>query len=330
MKDWLETNAEPAEWTSCAVAIAFTAGKPEAETFSADQLADGRDRDRVALWSMRMRLDRHTLVSDRRMASERREARAWPRSRRRCAASRRCGTRGGAEDVFQAVTRRSRGCSSRLRRTCPTSPTDVHRRRTCTPVAGTRAPPVGSRWPLSGRTSQARVRDRPCGPNGQLCRCNGSARRGHPRGGRALAVGTPIIVEGKLWASSASPTRATAASCGHRGAPRLVHGAGGDGDRECREPRRARPAAEEQAALRGSRRWWRVGTLRRSVRAVGERVGRLLSADLRTSAATSPTVAHLRRQRREPVSRRQPVAPRGTDEPRHARVGDGPGGPLDD
>ena len=115
--------------------------------------------------------------------------------------------------------------------------------------------PVGSRWSLGGTTS-ARSCSRPAVrpgstampmPSGPL----GAAAR---ETGLRSAVGTPVIVEGRLWGVMAALfIPGAAAAGGHRGAPGLVHRAGGDGDRERREPRRSGPAGRGAGGVAAGR-----------------------------------------------------------------------------
>ena len=53
------------------------------------------------------------------------------------------------------------------------------------------------------------------------------------------AVGTPIVVEDRVWGLMVARFhRGAGAGAGYRGAPRAVHGAGGDGDRQHRSANR--------------------------------------------------------------------------------------------
>jgi GAF domain-containing protein len=91
--------------------------------------------------------------------------------------------------------------------------------------------PVGTRLLLGGKNLSTLVAE-----TGRSARIDSYADASGPIGvashdmGVRSAVATPIIVEGRLWGVMAA-------------APRRLHGAFGDGDRECREPRGARRLA---------------------------------------------------------------------------------------
>ena len=156
-----------------------------------------------------------------------------PRSRPRCGGSRRWwrvgrgrgGVRGGRERGRTAALSR-RGERDPLRGRC-------HRH-----AHGQRREPDSRRQPMAagGDDPRAdRLEDGPSGPGRQLCRGHWGARRGPPRAGRPL-VGRDadhrrrprVGSDGHLLQPGATPTT------GYRGAARVVHGAGGDGDREHR------------------------------------------------------------------------------------------------
>ena len=116
----------------------------------------------------------------------------------------------------------------------------LHRRRISGGSAGPAFP--GGRCRRGEEPRHDRLRDRPFGPDRQLCRCLRAARCRHPRDGLRSAVGAPIIVEGRLWGVH---DRGSTQSSRCQPTPRHVsrlHGALGDDDRECREPRRGHPA----------------------------------------------------------------------------------------
>jgi len=281
---------------------------------------------------MRMRLDRHTLVSDRRDASERRGGPCAGRGAGGVAPRRDAGGSGAApEDVFQAVTEEVARLLSRLRRTWPaTSRRDVH-------VVG-RAP---------RRRNSRSTRRQPLAP----------CREEHHR--LVFETGRVVRMDSYDDATGRSP-RASARRAARSGGRDADHrrgascGASSASPRPCnsrflRTPRRASPRSRAGGdgiamprSAPGSPGWPRSrrvagvatlvarGTLAQEVfAAVANEVGRCFPPIWRTSAATSRRLAHLRRQRREPVSRRQPVA-LGDRRTSHARVGDGPGGRLDD
>jgi hypothetical protein len=56
------------------------------------------------------------------------------------------------------------------------------------------------------------------------------------------SVATPITVEDRPWSLMAVGSSRERSLPADTEASRLVHGASGDGDRQCREPRRPRPA----------------------------------------------------------------------------------------
>ena len=72
--------------------------------------------------------------------------------------------------------------------------------------------------------------------------------------GLRSAVGTPILVEGRLWGVMiAGSTREQPLPADTEARLGLVHRAGGDGDRECGEPRRARPAGRGAGGVAAGR-----------------------------------------------------------------------------
>ncbi len=100
--------------------------------------------------------------------------------------------------------------------------------------------PVGRRWRLAGRNLATIVFEtgRPGRIDGYLDASGPLGVTGHELGIRSSA-GTPIIVEGHVWGVViVGLTRPGAAAAGgHRVASGLVHGTGGDGGGERREPR---------------------------------------------------------------------------------------------
>ena len=101
-------------------------------------------------------------------------------------------------------------------------------------------PPVGSRWMLGGHNLGTLVFEtgRPARLDHYVDNSSGAGQLRRPQGG--LRHGSRSA--GHRRGPSLGPDRrlldpGTAAAAGHRGAPGLVHGAGGDGDRERRQPR---------------------------------------------------------------------------------------------
>ena len=136
----------------------------------------------------------------------------WPRSRPRCGGSRR----------WWRVGRRRRRCSRRSRRGRTTALVSTWREWSATspttpsrssPGAGDRFP-VGSRWPLGAE----RTSPRSCWRPGRPARLDDYAEvrparslRASARQGIRSAVGTPIIVEGRLWGLMATALQPGAA-----------------------------------------------------------------------------------------------------------------------
>ena len=101
--------------------------------------------------------------------------------------------------------------------------------------------PVGGRWSLGGNNIATLVFE-----TGRPARIDNYADASGPLGvaarelGLGSSVGTPIIVEGRLWGvmiASSTPEQPLPADTEARLG--LFHGAGGDGDRERGQPRRA-------------------------------------------------------------------------------------------
>ena len=99
----------------------------------------------------------------------------------------------------------------------------------------------GSRWPLGGRnlatlvfeTGRSVRIDNYASASGPLCMIARDT-------GIRTAVASPIIVEGRLWGMMGARLEHRAdPPMGLRGTPGFLHRACGDGDRECRKPRRA-------------------------------------------------------------------------------------------
>ena len=194
--------------------------------------------------------------------------------------------------------------------------------------------PVGSRWPLEGHNVSTLVFEtgRPARIDRYADSSSGPLGAAARETGIRSAVGTPIIVEGRLWgvifagSTLEQPlppdTEARLASFTELVATAIANA----------ESRAALARlAEEQAALR------RVATLvargaapEEVFAAVAEEVGQLLPVDSATLCRyESDGYAHLRRpvgQCGGPLSRWQPVDPWGA-QPRHARVRDRPSGP---
>ena len=100
--------------------------------------------------------------------------------------------------------------------------------------------PVGSRWSGDGKNIATDVFEtgRPARVESQAGATGSLAAAAREMGMRS-SVGTPIMVEGRVWGvMGAGVDPGGAAATGRRGAPGLVHRAGGDSDRERREPRR--------------------------------------------------------------------------------------------
>ncbi len=190
---------------------------------------------------------------------------------------------------------------------------------------------AGTRWPLDGpglavqmlKTGRpARIDDYTELP-GTIA---AASRKTQLRG----SAGAPIIVDGDIWGWMAAATSRAALpdQIEDRLADFTELVATAISNTESRAG--LGRLAEEQAALRRVATLVASGTRPEEVfAAVANEVGRLLSVDL---ANVMPLRVrrhrHVRRQRRGPLSRRQPVAPQGAEEPRHARVGDGPSGPA--
>ena len=99
----------------------------------------------------------------------------------------------------------------------------------------------GSRWSLGGHNLATLVFE-----TGRSVRIDNYAGASGPLGvaahdtGIRSAVGSPIIVEGRLWGMIGSRLEHRAdPPAGLRGTPGFLYRARGDGDRECRKPRRA-------------------------------------------------------------------------------------------
>jgi signal transduction histidine kinase len=189
------------------------------------------------------------------------------------------------EDVFQAVTeevaRLFRAAVAQMARYESDGTFTVV--GTCILVAGTRVPPVGSRWPLVGKNVTTQVFK-----TGRVVRMDsysdatGPLAEGIREQGVRSAVGTPVIVESKLWGIVGVATtlgQPLPADIEDRLASftELVATAIANAESRASLAR----LAEEQAALR------RVATLvARGTRpeevfaAVANEVGRLLSVDL--------------------------------------------------
>ena len=98
---------------------------------------------------------------------------------------------------------------------------------------------------LEGRTRRAGARDRAGPPASTTTRdVRGRSRTFVRESGLSSAVGSPIVVEGRLWGAMVVGTRrAEPLPAGHRVAPRELHRAGRHGDLE-------HPGADELAASR--------------------------------------------------------------------------------
>ena len=130
------------------------------------------------------------------------------------------------------------------------------------------ARPVVARTMLGGRNLGTIVFEtgRPARID-SYARATGPLADGIREQGIRSAVGTPIIVEGRLWGLMAAGSRGEQRSCwGRRAATGVVHGALGDDDRECREPCRS------HSTRRGSGRIAARGDARRARSAAGGRV----------------------------------------------------------
>ena len=180
----------------------------------------------------------------------------WPRSRRRCGGSRRWWRAGRRRRrCSRRSPRRSGGCFRSNTRPLGRYEPDGTVTSSPTGRAGGHFP-VGSRWPLGGMNVATLVFE-----TGRPARIDDYADATGPLGvaageaGIRSAVGAPIMVEGRLWGSWPPARPGAAAAGGHRGAPRLVHRARRDGDRQRGGAGRGARLAEEQAALR------RVATL---------------------------------------------------------------------
>ena len=101
--------------------------------------------------------------------------------------------------------------------------------------------PVGSRWTLDGENVATVVFEtgRPTRVESQAGATGSLADLVRALGVRSL-VATPVVVEGRLWGELRRRLDpGAAAAAGRRGAAGLVHRAGGDGDRERRQPGQA-------------------------------------------------------------------------------------------
>ena len=126
--------------------------------------------------------------------------------------------------------------------------------------------PSGARLRLGGKNLSTVVAE-----TGASARIESYADASGPIGaavrkaGVRTVVGTPIIVDGRLWGMTAAGSRMRQTLAGgHRGAARVVHGAVGDGDRECRESRRAHAARGGAGCVAAGR---DAGRSRRAARA---------------------------------------------------------------
>ena len=135
-----------------------------------------------------------------------------------------------------------------------------HLRRRLGPAAGIL--PVGSRWSLGGRTSPRSCSRRAARPGSTaMPMLPGPVGADRPRGGIRTAVGTPIIVEGRLWGVMIVGSQPGSSPC--RRTPR--HGWPRSPSWWRRRSRTPRAAPLWPGWLRsrrrcgGWRRWWRAG-----------------------------------------------------------------------
>ncbi len=98
--------------------------------------------------------------------------------------------------------------------------------------------PAGSRLSLGGKNVTTTVFETHSPARIDNYADNSSGPLGASASGAGIrsAVGAPITVEGHLWLDGRRLDGDAVASGGHRGASGLVHGVGGNGDRQRREP----------------------------------------------------------------------------------------------